>query len=80
MKPTIDSINRASEHATTIELNAGAAVIFLAVAGALFQSDCPHQSLKALRRAREQLVTLRRTQTAALESIDEAIATCDGTQ
>jgi hypothetical protein len=73
MKPTLDSINRASAHATTIELNAGAAVIFLAVAGALYQTDSTDASLKALRRAREQLVNLRRTQTAALEQIDEAI-------
>lgn len=81
MKPTLDSINAALQGAQTLEGAGHEASVNLYAARELFQSDVTRRSVELLRRARADLISIRRTQTAVLENIDAAIssATNEGT-
>jgi hypothetical protein len=72
-KPTTESIKRAYDHARAIERAGAAALENLHGALRLFEHDSTRASIRDLQRARAELVSLRRTQTAALENIDAAI-------
>ena len=73
MKPTTDLIKSALKCAEKLAVKSHEAGSDLYAAKILFESDCSQASLKALERARNNLKNLRRSQTAAIEAIDEAI-------
>lgn len=74
MKPTTASIDAARRQSDSISEAARCASVCLSISAALYKSDVDGKALESLRAARDWLITLRRTQSAALRNIDEAIA------
>jgi hypothetical protein len=78
-KPTVDSITAAYHSAESIAASAREACERLHAARRLFESDAHSQVfIRELQAARGPLAFLRRTQTAALENIDAALASAKG--
>lgn len=73
MKPTIDSIAEASRASEKIAIRAMNAGTFLAMARTALECSSPERAKKILKATRAQLVRVRRTQTAALGHIADAI-------
>ncbi len=78
MKPTTESIKAAFDCVADIDAKIAPAQIQLAKAQAFFESDSPQRCIRELQAARSHLAHLRRTQTAALSNIDEAIDSAKG--
>ena len=73
-KPTTESIKAATESAERLHSLTKTAACALHSARHLFAAAAPGRCIEQLELAREALRTLRRTQTAALENIDAALA------
>ena len=78
MKPTTESITNAIRAVRSLRDETTDAAVCLYAARALFIHDAPEASCAELNAARAARVRLRRTQTAALENIDAAIASAGG--
>lgn len=79
VKPTTESIKAAHEAANRLAESALSAAKHLHTARLLFEYDVSApRVVEQLERAKEFLVTLRRTQTAALENIEDAIKSAAG--
>ncbi|HTD68076.1 MAG TPA: hypothetical protein VK846_16245 [Candidatus Limnocylindria bacterium] len=77
-KATTESILAAICAVRSLRENTSDAAVCLYAARELFMADASAASVAQLNLARAQLVRLRRTQTAALENIDAAIASANG--
>lgn len=73
MKPTLDSITDAFRAAQHLNSTTQAAMLQLTGASVALVCTSPNRVRAKLDVARRNLVTLRRTQTAALRNIDDAI-------
>jgi hypothetical protein len=73
VKPTTESIKGAYDLATDLQSKADTARIQLSKSLAFFIASSPNACVRELQNARSHLATLRRTQTAALRHIDDAI-------
>lgn len=73
MKPTLQSITAAYRLAQYLEMTSESAKVHLAQAGTAHLCTSPKMSRESLVKARRNLNGLRRSQTAALRQIDEAI-------
>jgi hypothetical protein len=79
MKPTLDNIKAALDSAEALHKLTKGAASSLHAARQLWQVDATDATRYHVRQARRDLVKLRRTQTAALRNIDEALASIDET-
>ena len=73
MKPTLDSITEAFRSAQSLNATTQTAMLQLTGASVAHVCTSPNKVRAKLDVARRNLVTLRRTQTAALRHIDDAI-------
>ncbi|MGC3958134.1 MAG: hypothetical protein QM813_09410 [Verrucomicrobiota bacterium] len=73
MKPTLDSITAGYRAAQDMNLATLAALLQLSNASTAHRCTSPTLARDKLRAARANLITLRRTQTAALGHIDDAL-------
>ncbi len=78
MTPTVESIKAAIRSAAYIRSDGDYAILLCSTAEAFFVAGSPVKCVADLKRARKRLITLRRTQTAALTRIDQAIASAKG--
>ncbi len=77
MNPITDSTKAAFCLASEIKQNVEMCRVRLAQATTAFECGCPRQTKKLLEHARGNLIKLRRSQTAALKRIDDALASAD---
>lgn len=73
MKPTIESIGAAISAAANIRDSGDGAAHDLWAAKVALECSSPKRARAELTGARERLINLRRTQTAALANIDDAL-------
>jgi len=79
MKATLDSISAALRIVQTIADQTRRAEIRLHCANTAFVFDATRGSIEELQRARDALSSLRRSQNAAIQNIDDAILTAKAT-